>query len=158
MTARTRTTLLATLTLAAAIALSSCASTPPAITEDTSDLLQSTIVAAATQAAAGHPTAALSTLDTLQTQLQHASDAGDITPDRATTIQHTLDLVRADLQPTPTIEPATPTTPDPTTPDPTTTDPTIPTVTETTTEDTTSDTGTNGKPDKPDKSGNGKNK
>ena len=103
---RRSTSLLATVALTVAVTLSGCAAASDEIAAGTSELMQSTIVTAAGQAASGDSTNALATLDTLQAQLQDALAAGDITAERAATVQQSIDLVRADLQPVPTVAPA----------------------------------------------------
>jgi hypothetical protein len=100
MSARVRTAA-ASIALATALTLSGCAADTTGITADTSDLLQSSVVVAAEQAAAGDTAGALSALDTLQAQLQQGSAAGDISADRAAAIQAAIDAVRTDLQPAP---------------------------------------------------------
>ena len=103
---RRSTSLLATVALTVAVTLSGCAAASDEIAAGTSELMQSTIVTAAGQAASGDSTNALATLDTLQAQLQDALAAGDITAERAATVQQSIDLVRADLQPVPAVAPA----------------------------------------------------
>ena len=98
MIRRQRSVLLA-LSLSAALALGGCAADEPDIAASTSSLLQSTIATAAEQAAAGDSAGALATLDSLQQQVQQASADGDVTAERSATIQQSIDLVRADLQP-----------------------------------------------------------
>jgi len=98
--------LLATVAVTVTVALSGCGGAPQEIAAGTSELMQSTIVTAAGQAASGDTMSALATLDSLQTQLQNAVTSGDITSERAVTVQQSIDLVRADLQPIPTVTPA----------------------------------------------------
>ena len=126
--------------LAVALGLSGCADNRVEITAGTGALMQSTVVVAANQAAAGDTAGALTTLDSLQAQLRQASATGDISADRATAIQHAIDLVRTDLQPTPVVAPSPEETPTPDTTEPvTTTDPIVPDPT-----DDSPDTGNNG--------------
>lgn len=130
--------LLATVAVTVSVALSGCAGAPEEIAAGTSELMQSTIVTAAGQAASGDTVSALATLDSLQAQLQKAVTSGDITSERAESVQQSIDLVRADLQPAPTVAPVpeettapeetaapvttTDTAPDPAVPEPTTPD------------------------------------
>jgi hypothetical protein len=99
---RRRTPLIVSaIVLATALGAGGCAAAAPDITVGTSELMQSTIVAAADRAAAGDSAGALSTLDSLQTQLDTAIGSGEVSAARAARIQDSLDLVRADLQPAP---------------------------------------------------------
>ncbi|MFB2583792.1 hypothetical protein [Herbiconiux liukaitaii] len=95
----TRRGAVSALVLSAVVALSGCAPAESDIAAGTSSLMQSTIVTAAEQAAAGDTAAALATLDSLQAQLQQASADGDVSTARAASIQQSIDTVRADLQP-----------------------------------------------------------
>lgn len=72
--------------------------------------MQSTVLAAANQAAASDPTGALATLDSLQSQLDQATATGDISTERAAAIQQAVDQVRADLNELTTPETAVPAT------------------------------------------------
>ncbi|MCS5717595.1 hypothetical protein N1027_05525 [Herbiconiux sp. CPCC 205763] len=111
--------LLAPALLAAVLVLTGCSGATNGLTAEVGKQLQSTVVTAADQAAAGDTAGALTTLDTLQTQLQQATDSGDISAERAATVQASIDLVRADLQPAAPVEyPATPVTQDPATTEP----------------------------------------
>ncbi|MGD8166947.1 hypothetical protein ACEXOS_006955 [Herbiconiux sp. P16] len=146
--------------MALAIGLSGCAAgASPDITSGAGELMQSTVVAAADQAAAGDSAGALATLDSLQEQLDTASAEGDVSTSRAAAIQAAVDLVRSDLQPAPAVEPAPEATPatvptttddsggtDPVTDDPVTDDP----VTDDPGNSEKNDKG-DGKPEKPEK-------
>ncbi|GAA3866629.1 hypothetical protein GCM10022381_07790 [Leifsonia kafniensis] len=120
--------------LALALGLGGCAGSPPGITAGTSDLMQSTVAAAANQAAVGDATGALATLDSLQSQLDQATTTGDISTERAAAIQQTIDQVRSDLRETTVPETIAP-EPEPEAPE-STVDSTVP--------ETPQDTGDNG--------------
>lgn len=92
--------------VSAAMGLGGCASSPAEIAPSTSEVMQSTIVTAAEQAAAGDTSAALVAIDSLQAQLEKAIASGDVSASRAISIQQSIDLVRGDLQPAPVVEPA----------------------------------------------------
>jgi hypothetical protein len=107
---------------AAALLLGGCAATPADLDAKTAVLLQNTVVDAAEQAAAGDSTGALTTLGTLESQLDFATATGDVTDARAEEIRSSIALVRADLeaaiaaaavQPAPQSEPAPPTDQEP---------------------------------------------
>ncbi|WP_382306113.1 hypothetical protein [Herbiconiux sp. UC225_62] len=146
--------ILATIPLAIVIGLSGCAAGATAdIASGTSELMQSTVVTAADQAASGDSSGALATLDSLQEQLDKASAAGDVSTSRVTAIQAAIDQLRSDLQPAPAVEPApeeAPTTEPATTDDSGGTDPVTdtPAVSD---DPATDDSGNSGKNDKPDK-------
>lgn len=104
---------------AAALALSAgiltgCAGTPPDISSDTSEQMQTTVVSIGESAAAGDAAHALAQLDELQQQLDAALAGGSVSADRAAAIQSRMDLVRADLQPEPEPAPVVEPDPDPT--------------------------------------------
>ena len=122
--------------LAVALGLGGCAANRADITAGTGTLMQSTVVLAANQAAAGDAAGVLTTLDSLQAQLRQGSATGDITADRAAAIQNAIDLVRADLQPAVAPVPEETAVPDTTGPE------TTPTVEDTT--DDSPDTENNG--------------
>jgi ribosomal protein S20 len=88
-------------------ALAGCAVTPGDISSGTAAELQTTVVAIAESAAAGDPAGALAQLDALQQQLDAAVADGSVSAERAAAIQSRMDLVRADLQPPPVVEPTT---------------------------------------------------
>lgn len=97
---------------AAAVALTAggvagCAVTPGDISSGTAGELQTTVVAIAESAAAGDAAGALAQLDALQQQLDAAVANGSVSAERAAAIQSRIDLVRADLQPPPVVEPTT---------------------------------------------------
>ncbi|SDZ10260.1 hypothetical protein [Herbiconiux ginsengi] len=103
---RRRRQMLVTIPFALAVALSGCATGAPAeIASGTGELMQSTVVTAAEQAAAGDSAGALATLDALQEQLDTASSAGDLSASRATAIQGAIDQVRSDLRSAPEVAP-----------------------------------------------------
>jgi len=86
--------------------LAGCAAAPSDISVSTSELWQSMVVSVAEQAAAGDVAGASSTLDSLQSRLDLAVSSGEVSTERATRIQQTIELVRADLQPAPATSPA----------------------------------------------------
>lgn len=88
-------------------ALAGCAATPADISSGTAGELQTTVVAIAESAAAGDAAGALAQLDALQQQLDAAVADGSVSAERAAAIQSRIDLVRADLQPPPVVEPTT---------------------------------------------------
>lgn len=100
MISRART-IAVTLALATSFALGGCAANSSGMAEGSSAQLRSTVVTAAEQAAAGDSAGALDTLDALQAQLDEGTAAGEISSERAATIQTALDAVRAGLQPAP---------------------------------------------------------
>ena len=111
MTARTRAQL-AGAALVLGLVLSGCAPQSSDLDASVGHSMQTIVVIAANQAASGNTSAALLTLDTLQTQLKQAIDMHQISTERAAKVQESLDLVRADLQPVvapaPPNEPAAP--------------------------------------------------
>jgi hypothetical protein len=111
---RRLTALVAAIALAAVLA--SCAPVPEALSRQASTDLQAGVVAVAESAASGDQAAALARLDALQQALADAVAAGDVTAERAASIQSAIDLVRADLQPAPapSVEPTPQPTADPT--------------------------------------------
>lgn len=113
MTRRYGTLAAASAAVTLIVSLSGCAAPAADIDAGASELMQTTVMATADQAAAGDSAGALATLDTLQTQLQQAIDAGDITAARAVAVQRSIDLVRADLAPEPSVAPTPETSPDP---------------------------------------------
>lgn len=99
------------------LGLTGCA-VDPGLSAATSESLQNGVVSVANQAAAGDNAAALTSLDALQQQLQAAIASGDITADRAATVQAAIDLVRADLLASPAEQaPAPEATTEPTEPE-----------------------------------------
>ncbi|MCS5734472.1 hypothetical protein [Herbiconiux daphne] len=98
----------AVIVVALTVGLAGCAGASSGISAGTGELMQSTVVTAANQAAAGDSAAALATIDNLETQLEQASSKGDVSPSRAATIQQAIDAVRADL-----LTPAPAATPEP---------------------------------------------
>ncbi|MGA1827330.1 MAG: hypothetical protein WAZ28_03650, partial [Microbacterium sp.] len=83
------------------------ATAPLTLSRQASTDLQAGVVAVAESAAAGDQATALTRLDELQERLDAAVAAGDVTAERAASIQGAIEVVRADLQPapTPSIEP-----------------------------------------------------
>ncbi|MGV8977748.1 MAG: hypothetical protein ACOH17_06875 [Cellulomonas sp.] len=77
--------------------LAGCASSAPDISATTSNELQATVQEIGAAAAAGHHTAAVTLLDTLQSRLDHALAAGRVSGDRGVQIQSAIDQVRDDL-------------------------------------------------------------
>ena len=110
---RTAPLIAVAIVLATASGLSGCASPAPDIAASTSELMQSTVVEAAGQAAAGDASGSLTTLDSLQAQLDSAIGSGEVSASRAQSIQEAIDLVRADLQPVPVTAPEPTSTPAP---------------------------------------------
>ena len=92
---------------AVAAVLAGCATAPLTLSRQASTDLQAGVVAVAESAAAGDQLTALTRLDELQERLDAAVAAGDVTAERAASIQDAIEVVRADLQPapTPSIEP-----------------------------------------------------
>jgi len=103
-----RARLAAVLASAAIIAssLAGCAAPSVDLSQAAAGALQEGVVAVAESAAAGDPATALTRLDELQQQLASALADGDVSTERAATIQAAIDVVRADLQPAPVTEPA----------------------------------------------------
>lgn len=103
-------------TVALAAVLAGCAAVPQPLSRQASTDLQAGVVAVAESAASGDQTSALARLDELQQSLAEAVTAGDVTAERAASIQSAIDLVRADLQPAPapSVEPVPQPTADPT--------------------------------------------
>lgn len=95
------------LTAAAIVAgaLTGCAPSSTDLSHEVAERMQQSVVAVAESAAAGDSTAALATLGQLQAKLAGALGDGDVSPARAAAIQAAIDLVRADLQPPPALEP-----------------------------------------------------
>lgn len=85
--------------------LTGCAGAPAEISRETSTQMQTTVASIAESAAAGDAVSALAGLDALQQQLDTALADGSVSAERAASIQRRLDLVRADLQPAPVVEP-----------------------------------------------------
>jgi len=146
---RHRAVIIITLALTAVAGLSGCAASTSDISVRTSELMESMVVSTADQLAAGDTAGAATTLDALQSQLDRALSAGDVSGDRATRIQEAIDLVRSDLQPAPEVTPAPTETPEPSE----SVAPDAPTVTETPVTDSGPGNNGNGKTDK---GGNGK--
>jgi len=90
----------------AAGVLAGCTAPAPDITGDTATGMQTTVVSIAESAAAGDASGALAKLDGLQQQLDAAITDGSVSAQRAAAIQTRIDVVRADLQPVPAVEPA----------------------------------------------------
>lgn len=138
---RSRAVIILTVALASLAGLSGCAAPASDISVRTSELMESMVISTADQAAAGDTTGASGTLDALQSQLDRAVAAGDVTDARAARIQEAIDLVRADLQPASEVAPTeTPASSDSVTPDSST-------VIETPVTDDGADTGENGTDD-----------
>jgi phage repressor protein C with HTH and peptisase S24 domain len=89
-----------------------CAATSDDLARDSGAQLQSMVVSVAETAATGDISAALAQLDALQVALDEARAQGEVSDERAATIQAALDLVRADLvallPPLPDSEPTAP--------------------------------------------------
>jgi hypothetical protein len=77
-------------------ALTGCAS--PDVDDASSAALQTLVSEVGTTAAASDIAGALARLDAVQAKLDEAKASGDVTTERARTIQGFIDLVRADLQ------------------------------------------------------------
>ena len=77
--------------------VSGCAATSDDLSEESAARLQAMVVSTAETAAAGDASAALAELDVLQIALDEARARGEVSDERAATIQAALDLVRADL-------------------------------------------------------------
>jgi len=102
----------AALILAMTLALAGCA-TATELAPSTAEGLQASVVEVSTLASDGDVTGALARLDALQSELDAAVAAGDVSAERVASIQQAIDLVRADLEalvpepeptPTPTAE------------------------------------------------------
>ncbi|QHC67746.1 hypothetical protein GSU68_15015 [Rathayibacter sp. VKM Ac-2759] len=83
--------------LAAALVLSGCSASDPAIDDSTAQTLDDAVVAVAERASADDYAGALTQLDALQAALDAALAADGVTADRAAAIQIEVDTVRADL-------------------------------------------------------------
>ena len=94
----------AALALSAGV-LAGCANTSPEISSGASTQMQTAVVSIAESAAAGDAASALAQLDQLQQLLDAALADGSVTAERGAAIQTRIDLVRADLQPEPVVEP-----------------------------------------------------
>jgi hypothetical protein len=77
-------------------ALTGCAS--PDVDDASSAALQTLVSEVGTTAAASDIAGALARLDAVQAKLDETTASGDVTTERASTIQGFIDLVRADLQ------------------------------------------------------------
>ena len=87
------------LLVALALALAGgCSGESPAITETVSDELTAGVLEVAEAASTGDLESALAALDTVQQRLDSATSGADVTPDRAASIQLSLDEVRSDLE------------------------------------------------------------
>jgi ribosomal protein S20 len=78
-------------------ALTGCTQTSSDLGASTASALQASVRAVTTAAAAGDIATATTALDQLQSQLLDASANGQLSADRSTRIQASIDLVRADL-------------------------------------------------------------
>lgn len=98
-------------------ALTGCTQTSSDLGASTASALQASVRAVTTAAAAGDIATATTALDQLQSQLLDASANGQLSADRSTRIQASIDLVRADLvaatPPPPTPAPTVTVTPTP---------------------------------------------
>jgi hypothetical protein len=83
--------------MAGMLLLGGCAQADAGLTADAGAQLQTMVVSVAETAATGDHTAALADVDELQAALDAARDRGDVSDERAATIQAALDQVRADL-------------------------------------------------------------
>ncbi|MCR2763906.1 hypothetical protein NQ152_10365 [Microbacterium sp. zg.B48] len=85
--------------------LAGCAAADSDISTAAAAEMQTTVLAIAESAAAGDAPGALVQLDRLQQQLDGAVTDGSVDAARARVIQTRIDVVRADLQPDPVVEP-----------------------------------------------------
>ena len=88
------------LVLCAAV-LAGCTPAPSSLSPELSSELQRGVVAVAESASAGDAATALIRLDELQQRLDAALTAGEVSTQRAASIQSAIDAVRSDLQPAP---------------------------------------------------------
>ena len=83
--------------LAFMLVFSGCAQSDTDLNAESAAQLQSLVVSVAETAATGDYAAAMSELDALQAALDAARDQGEVSDERAATIQAAIDVVRADL-------------------------------------------------------------
>ncbi len=95
--------------LAGMLVLSGCAQSDVALSAESAGRLQAGVVSVAQMAATGDYAAAAAELDALQVELDTARGQGDVTDERAASIQAAIDVVRADLSQS--IESETPSAP-----------------------------------------------
>ena len=95
--------------LAVVLTISGCAQAETDVTAESSAHLQSLVVSVAETAATGDYSAAMAELDALQAALDAARGQGDVSDERAASIQVAIDVVRADLLQA--VEPETPSAP-----------------------------------------------
>jgi hypothetical protein len=95
--------------LALVLVFSGCAQTDTDLAADSAGRLQSLVVSVAQVAATGDYTSAIAELDALQAELDASRGRGDVSEERAASIQAAIDAVRADLQQA--AEPASPSAP-----------------------------------------------
>lgn len=109
---RTRIPVLAAV-ITVGVMLAGCAPTTD-LSRDAATSLQSSVRLVAEQAASRDYSAALASLDSLQSQLEGDMAAGLVSRDRGARIQAAIDLVRSDLGPKATPTPTPTPTPSPT--------------------------------------------
>ena len=144
MKRRSRTSIAAAI-LVIGLSIAGCSATPTGLDTETSRTWQARVVAIAEYAGATDHATALQELDALETEAARARADGEISAERASIIQQSIALVRADLEAA--IAATTPPAPD----DTTVTD-SDDAEQETTSDDDSDDKGDKGdKPDKPDK-------
>lgn len=95
--------------LAVVLTVGGCAQAEADVTAESSAHLQSLVVSVAETAATGDYSAAMAELDALQAALDAARGQGDVSDERAASIQVAIDVVRADLLQA--AEPETPSAP-----------------------------------------------
>jgi hypothetical protein len=95
--------------LALVLVFSGCAQADTDLAGESATQLQSHVVSVAETAATGDYAAAMVELDALQAALDTAREQGDVSDERAATIQAAIDAVRADL--VQAVESATPSAP-----------------------------------------------
>lgn len=95
--------------LALVLVLGGCAQAETDLSAAASGRLQTLVVSVAQTAATGDFASALVQLDALQAELVSAREQGDVSEERASSIQASIDAVRADLQLA--AEPAVPSAP-----------------------------------------------
>ncbi len=83
--------------LASVILLGGCAPQNTDLSSDAAAQMQTMVVSVAETAATGDHAAAIAQLDLLQAELDAARERGDVSEEKAASIQAAIDLVRADL-------------------------------------------------------------
>lgn len=89
--------------IASVVGIAGCSASTAELSSELSGEWQARVVTIADLAAAGDNAAALAQLDLLDADARDARASRTITAERAALIQQSIDIVRADLQPTPVV-------------------------------------------------------